>query len=181
MWVRRRWSGLRRWVNARSRRVLFLLACGLMLSPCGCCIGFFELRRVYLYWAVWTDEDLAYYRQPYAPGEFREGLPSVARRLVAEMSEFDDPDAAIAAHPDWYAKRFSTGEWVFGHGIDSHGFGIGAGTTVVKDSRGRVRVYFGHVCGTNGPLEWIAGYQTSSLAEFDQKLAKDSTVREWVP
>lgn len=180
MWVRRRGSGLRRWVNARSRRVLFLLACGLMLSPCGCCIGALTVRNVYISQFVWTPEDREFIRNP--SHGYTHGLPSVARRLVAEMSEFDDPDAAIAAHPDWYAKRFPTGEWVFGHGIDSHGFGIGAGTTVVKDSRGRVRVYFGHVCGRNGPLEWIAGDQTSSLAEFDQKLAKGTTmIREWVP
>lgn len=178
MWVRRRWSGLRRWVNARSRRVLFLLAFWLMLSPCWCSLGALFVRNSYVYLFVWTPEDREFVRNPNHG--YEGGLPSVARRLVAEMSEYDDPDAAVAANPDWYAKRFPTGEWVFGHGIDSHGFGIGAGTTVVKDSRGRVRVYFGHVCGENGTLKYFADSE-SSLAGFDMNLSKMITLRKWVP
>ena len=54
----------------------------------------------------------------------------------------------------------------FGHGINSHGIPPGHGTLVVN-SLGRTRIFFGHVCGRNAGTEQFAitrKFQT--LSEF---------------
>lgn len=99
---------------------------------------------------------------------------------MAEVDRYSDPDKAVAENRWWTSKRFPNGEWVFGYGVDSHGFELGRGTTVIKDSKGRVRVYFGHVCGRNTPIEECAERATS-LNDFDRRIAEFSTVREWKP
>jgi hypothetical protein len=97
------------------------------------------------------------------------------------MESIDDPDTALQLHPDWVAFRFKDSEWVFGHGIDSHGFRSGSGTLVVKDSRGRVRIFFGHVCGTNGPM-WFEDYaHKMTLDEFYERVTIGDILREWIP
>jgi hypothetical protein len=114
--------------------------------------------------------------------EYEDGVPSVARRLKAEMEPHSDPDTALARNPDWFAVRCLNGEWLFGHGINSHGFAPGGGTLVLKDSRGRIRVFFGHVCGTNAGLEWHAGNRGfKSIDSFYDMLTDiHRSLREWV-
>jgi hypothetical protein len=88
----------------------------------------------------------------------------------------------MARNPDWFAVRCVNGEWVFGHGINSHGLHPGHGTLVLRDSRGRVRIFFGHVCGPNGGLDWLAtARQPMTLDGFYDMLAEFGTLREWVP
>ncbi len=76
------------------------------------------------------------------------GAGSVAHANVwrERFQQVGDPDAARKAFAGIVAKRFSGGEWVFGVSEDSHASPEG-GTIVLKDSRGRVRAFFGHVCG----------------------------------
>ena len=74
------------------------------------------------------------------------GSPRYAARWRAILEQYPDPESAQAAHPEIRAKRFPNGEWVFGVDRDSHRNSDG-GTVVVKDSTGKVRVFFGHVCG----------------------------------
>ena len=74
------------------------------------------------------------------------GSPKYAADWRATLDAFPDPEAAQAAHPEVVAKRFPNGEWAFGVDRDSHQYRDG-GTVVIKDSKGRVRAFFGHVCG----------------------------------
>lgn len=136
-------------------------------------------RNTYHFWFTYTDEDRTFSRNR---GEYTEGLPSVARRLKAEMEPIADPDEALRQHPDWFVLRFPNGEWMFGYGYDSHGFRVGHGTLVVKDSRGQVRVFFGHVCGTNACLDSYSPHYWKSLDDFYKDWwMSGGPLREWVP
>ena len=66
--------------------------------------------------------------------------------------------------------RFDDGAWLFGLCQSSHGvWKRGGGTVVVKDSKGQVRAFFGHVCG-DGALgdRW----EQDSLAEYYHETLK---------
>ena len=94
------------------------------------------------------------------------------------MEAVPDPETALQLHPEWAFLRFKNGEWVIWHSLDSmFGFKVGAGTAVVKDSSGRVRIYFGFVKFENEPLS----YGWESLKEYDEILARHRSLREWVP
>jgi hypothetical protein len=74
---------------------------------------------------------------------------------------------------------FPTGEWVVGVAKDSHAWFstyTGGGTAVLKDSRGRVRCFFGHVCG-DGNLALANG--AKSLDEFDAMIVNYFTEQPW--
>jgi hypothetical protein len=179
MWLVRRCQRVQRWVARRSWRAKLLLGAALFTAPCwGGCAGLF-LWHAYLARFVYTDEDRAFIRGEREQYSDAGGLPSVARRLKAEMEPIPDPDTALRLHPDWAAARLGNGEWIFGHGIDSHGLAPGRGTLVVKDSRGRVRIFFGHVCGTNGPIGSMAPYW--NLDAMYPHLTSGDVLREWVP
>src|SRR5262249_30232056 len=75
-----------------------------------------------------------------------EGSPAFRETWRARLRPLADPDAAAALYPDVEVVRFAGGEWVIGVSDDSHASAWG-GTVVVKDSTGRVRAFFGHVCG----------------------------------
>src|SRR5689334_5621079 len=74
-----------------------------------------------------------------------EGSVRRAEMWRERFQEVADPDAARSC-PGVVSKRFADGEWVFGVCDDSH-MNPDGGTIVLKDSRGRLRVFFGHVCG----------------------------------
>ena len=159
MGIGRRVRATRIWYSSLStwKRLLALLV--LMMSPCLFCCGGGLLRGQYIHWFVLTKEDHDFREASRTRRhKYEEGVPSAARKLIVELEPFQDPDEAVAAHPDWFQHRFENGEWVFGYGIDSHGFRVGHGTLVIKDSRGRTRVYFGHVCGRNAGLPWGIEY-----------------------
>ncbi len=126
----------------------------------------------------YTDEDREFFHNQT---EYQEGTPSVARRLKAEMESIQDPDEALRQHPDWALVRFPNGQWLFGHGVNSHGLRVGRGTLVVKDSRGQVRIFFGHVCGTNQFLDNPDFWQFQSLNNFYARVADGRVLREWFP
>ncbi len=74
---------------------------------------------------------------------------------------------------------YPNGEWVVGVAKDSHALYsrlTGGGTVVLKDSRGRVRCFFGHVCGSGN-----IGYASNvdSLDAFDAHLAQQFTEQTW--
>jgi hypothetical protein len=51
-------------------------------------------------------------------------------------------------HSGLEVVSFPNGEWVIGFAQNSHGLFVrGGGTFVVKDSRGHIRIFFGHICG----------------------------------
>ncbi len=93
-----------------------------------------------------------------------QGTPEeYAARWREALAPLSDPDAARSQYQEVAGKRFANGEWVFGVCRDSHGFS-GGGALVVKDSTGRVRTFFGHVCGS-GRLEYMLR-EVNSLEEF---------------
>jgi hypothetical protein len=93
------------------------------------------------------------------------GSPEYAAQWRDALTQFSDPDHAAAKHPEVSVQRFHNGEWVFGVCRDSHSHADG-GTIVVKDSNGKVRAFFGHVCG-GGFLDGRMAL-THSLSEFYQ-------------
>ncbi len=176
MWIGRRRSANRNWYSSLStwRRVFLALLVPMMMPFC-CCSGLIG-RKYYIHWFVFTSEDREFFKDT----RYRDGVPSAARKLIAEMEPYDDLDAAVEAHPDWFEHRFPTGEWIFGHGINSHGLSMaGQGTLVIKDSRGRTRVFFGHVCGTNASFPYILKV-TKTLDDMEkEKLFTMHDFREW--
>jgi hypothetical protein len=180
VWIARRWQNTRAWFGRRSLLARLLVIAVLLTSPCWIGCGGLLFHSWYIHWIVYTAEDRAFLRDR---GEYKEGVPSVARRLSAQMAQLRDPDAALDYHPDWFAIRCLNGEWLFGYGVNSHGFAPGRGTLVLKDSRGRVRVFFGHICGMNADF----GYQTDrrqpeTIDSYYQWLKEaHSDLREWIP
>lgn len=74
---------------------------------------------------------------------------------------------------------FPNGEWVIGAAKDSHALYSrqnGGGTVVLKDSRGRVRCFFGHVCGSGN---FMQANDAKSLDEFDSKLSPLFAEQPW--
>src|SRR5687767_12570935 len=88
-----------------------------------------------VWFAVWAERDL---------GPPRDELVS---RLTTELGAVSSAEEAEAAVPGCGTVRFPSGEWVTGVGVDSHSWKRAKGTLVVRDSRGRVRAFVGHVCG----------------------------------
>jgi hypothetical protein len=99
--------------------------------------------------------------------------PLLAEEWKGVLEPLENVEDAMQKEPGVQGKRFVDGDWVFGLCRDSHGrFKQGGGTLVVKDSRGKVRAFFGHVCGWLN-LETILRDQ-KSLDEF-----YDSLIRDW--
>lgn len=92
------------------------------------------------------------------------GDSNYARTWKQRIEALPDPATAKVAYPEIEATTFPNGEWVFGVSSDSHGSHWG-GTIVIKDSTGKVHVYFGHVCGPHR-LEACMFHQCKSLEEF---------------
>jgi hypothetical protein len=180
VWLNRRAQGVRTWFNGRSRFVRLLVVVTVFASGCLAASGFLLLARecAYRLKAV-TPEDREFLDNDR--WGYESGLPSTARRLKAEMEPYPDPDTALQHHPEWAAVRLKNGEWVFGHGLNSHDYFLrGRGTWVGKDSRGRVRIFFGHVCGTNAGFDPVTTNHLTTLDEYYDWLA-GGRLREWVP
>src|SRR4051794_26116441 len=102
-----------------------------------------------------------------------EGSPAEAERLRAAVEAIPGPEDGRGFDRDYGAKRFPDGEWVLGIGRDSHALLAryrGGGTVVVKDSRGRVRCFFGHVCGP-ASHEAYWSVNAHSLDDFYRNMA----------
>src|SRR5262245_31672003 len=105
------------------------------------------------------------------------GSPELAAEWKATLAPLADPEEAMRKNPHVQGRRFANGEWVFGLCRDSHGrLHPGGGTVVVKDSRGAVRAFFGHVCGPRG-LEGTL-HQAKSLADYYRYLLGDCGFKE---
>src|SRR5262245_2482643 len=111
---------------SRRRTILWVLigCAGLLILPCGC-------------YGLWVAVSVSN----------NSGSPELAADWRAALLAAAGPDEAAAADPDVVVLRFPNGEWVFGKSRNSHGiWRRGGGTLVVRDSRGRVRAFFGHMC-----------------------------------
>jgi hypothetical protein len=63
--------------------------------------------------------------------------------------------------------RLLSGEWVTGVGVDSHSWKSAKDTFVVKDSRGRVKVFVGHYCGPNWMPRYFGGDYPTFCPDLD--------------
>jgi hypothetical protein len=95
-----------------------------------------------------------------------EGSARRAEVWQERLRDVPDPDAARQAFPVVVWKRFGSGEWVFGVCEDSH-MNPNGGTIVLKDSRGRLRAFFGHVCGRDF-LEQLLQHTDSLDGLYDE-------------
>ena len=108
------------------------------------------------------------------------GSPSEAARLKEIVERIPDPESGQGVDPQYAAMRFKDGEWVLGIGRDSHGWMSkyrGGGTIVVKDSRGRVRCFFGHLCGSE--FLGMCMSRGQSLDEFYKNLTEYGNFTEY--
>jgi hypothetical protein len=98
------------------------------------------------------------------------GSPKLAAEWEAKLQTFKDFDDALNKDSQVQGTVLPNGEWVMGYCNDSHAKlpGSGGGTLVVKDSRGAVRVFFGHVCG-NDVIESCC-HDCASLDMFYERL-----------
>ena len=107
---------------------------------------------------------------------YGEGSPEYARWWGTAFRKVSDPESAKALYPEVAVKRFDNGEWIFGISLDSHA-SIRGGTIVLKDSTGRVRAFFGHVCGPAPGFLEAALIDARSLADvYDPR----SVLMSWV-
>ena len=108
------------------------------------------------------------------------GSPVLAAEWRTSLLAAPGPDEA-AADPDVVVLRFANGEWVFGKSQDSHAWWRhGGGTLVIRDSRGRVRAFFGHMCGARY-MEDAFGRKHPSLDAFYDKVLQYKYVEHIFP
>lgn len=74
------------------------------------------------------------------------GSKYYAHKWYTIFQKIDSIEKAKREYPDISIYKISDGEWIFGISDDSHA-SIFGGTIVVRDSKGNVRCFFGHVCG----------------------------------
>lgn len=128
--------------------VLVLLLIGVLAVPA----GFFCL---YVAASVGTDR----------------GWPKLAAVWRDTLEKYDSPEEAAPRIPDLEVLRFKDDEWLFGLSQNSHGaWNVGGGTVVFKDSRGEVRIFFGHVCGRHNLTRSEKWWHTKTLDEFYEQL-----------
>jgi hypothetical protein len=95
------------------------------------------------------------------------GSRELALNWRNELTALADPESAAVRNNGITTRRYSNGEWVMGKCQNSHSDADGGGTVVLKDSRGEIRIYFGHVCG-KGALSALfrGGSDLNSLYEY---------------
>ena len=109
-----------------------------------------------------------------ASGGSDKGSPALATEWRDELAHYSKPEDALSADPEILVVRCKNGEWAFGRSKSSHGMWLrGGGTLVVRDSIGRTRAFFGHVCGYHDlgvrwsdPLSLDAYYKGMEEAGF---------------
>lgn len=93
------------------------------------------------------------------------GSPELAEEWRERLLPIDSPETAARVA---MSKRWPNGEWVAWLSAESHGIWVrGGGTVVIKDSRGQVRAFFGHVCGG-----FFLPCDCKSLDEFYARVAQ---------
>lgn len=109
------------------------------------------------------------------------GSPELAMEWRTILLASPGPEEAVAADPEVVVLRFPNGEWVFGKSQNSHGcWRRGGGTLVVRDSRGRVRAFFGHICGSRY-MQDAFGRDNPSLDAFYKRVLQDNKMEYTFP
>ena len=107
------------------------------------------------------------------------GSPQLAAEWREELEQFDTPEQATSANPDTDHIRFQNGDWFIGLCRDSHGlWRRGGGTMVTRDSNGRTRAFFGHVCGAG----FLQTFQScEDLEAFDRWIDESRFTEHMLP
>lgn len=110
------------------------------------------------------------------------GSMAEARRLRPVVEAMPTPTTSAADYKmGAVGIVYPNGEWVTGVAKDSHALYsrlTGGGTVVLKDSRGRVRCFFGHVCG-GGNIGFVGSAAVDSLDALDAQLANQFVEQTW--
>jgi len=108
------------------------------------------------------------------------GCPQLAALWRNTLQKYETPDDAAARVRHLATRRFENGEWMFGLAQNSHGIWLrGNGTVVLKDSRGHVRAFFGHVCGAGALAMRLRA--APDLNAFYARLKEDGFVEHDFP
>lgn len=101
-----------------------------------------------------------------------QGSMDEAIKLRPTVEAMAEPSKTFRSREtDEFGIRFENGEWLTGVAKDSHalyGEWFGGGTVVLKDSRGRVRCFLGHVCGRGAMVPYLV--TAGSLDACEAKL-----------
>jgi hypothetical protein len=84
------------------------------------------------------------------------------REMSAVLANVSSPEDAEARIENCGTLRFPDGEWLTGVGVDGHSWKRAKDTMVVLDSRGQVKAYVGHYCGSN----WMPRYFPLNHPDF---------------
>jgi hypothetical protein len=84
------------------------------------------------------------------------------RQTSAALETATSAEEAEATIADCGTVRLPSGEWVTGVGVNSHSSKRAKGTLVLRDSRGQVKSFVGHVCGPR----WMPGYFPTNHRDF---------------
>jgi hypothetical protein len=95
--------------------------------------------------------------------EMGRGSTEHAAKWKGIFESLSDPEVVKTRCPFAATRHYADGSWVFGVSYDSHA-GRDGGTIILKESSGKVRAFFGHVCGPDMLQDTIS--RTGSLAEF---------------
>lgn len=107
------------------------------------------------------------------------GSPQLAAEWRQELQKYDTPAQATAANPEIHHIKFKNGDWFIGLCRNSHGlYRRGGGTMVTRDSNGRTRAFFGHVCGA-GFLQTFQTYE--DLVAFEHWIDESKFTEHMLP
>jgi hypothetical protein len=95
--------------------------------------------------------------------ELGRGSTEHAAKWKAIFEDVSDPELVKTRYPYAATKRYADRSWIFGVGEDSHARRDG-GTIIVKDNSGKVRAFFGHVCGPDMLQDVVS--RSGTPAEF---------------
>jgi hypothetical protein len=101
--------------------------------------------------------------------EMGRGSTEHAAKWKGIFEPLSDPEVVKTRYPFAATKRYADGSWIFGVSYDSHA-GLDGGTVILKESGGKVRAFFGHVCGPDMLADVVS--RSSSLAEFHYILSQ---------
>jgi hypothetical protein len=97
------------------------------------------------------------------------------RETSSTLQAVTTPEEAEGAINRCGTVHFPNGEWVTGVGIDSHSWRRAKDTLAVRDSRGQVKVFVGHVCGPT----WMPNYFPKDHPDFTTLEAFYAFLTEW--
>ncbi len=96
--------------------------------------------------------------------DYDRGLPrdQFVRKTVSQLQGATSPAEIESRVKGAGTLRLKSGEWVTGIGVDSHSWKRAKDTLVLQDSRGKVSVFIGHMCGPT----WMPRYFGGDFPEF---------------